>query len=278
MPLPSLEKIIPRFDITIPSTGDVLKFRPFLVKEEKLLLVALEDGDEKAMLDAIIQVVTSCSINPIKVESLANFDLEYIFLQLRARSVGENVELAYKCHNKIKVTPEEIEQRFPNRSIDNLIKSKLLFKFENSDDVFRSCDHIDKVRLNIDEVQVKFNPNHSRQIFLTDEMGLNMRYPNTKLAKYMLTKKETNKKEGINDILTTVAMCVESVFDAENVFTNFQPKEIQEWVEKLTQQQFSKLQLFFETIPKLTHEIEFVCHECGYKEPIILEGLPAFFG
>src|SRR5258708_4874679 len=99
MPLPNLEKIVPQFDLTIPSTGDTLKFRPFLVKEEKLLLMALESKEEKDMVDAMAQVIQACALSPIKVDSLAMFDVQYIFLQLRARSVSEMVDLAYRCHN-----------------------------------------------------------------------------------------------------------------------------------------------------------------------------------
>lgn len=266
MPLPSLEKIIPQFDITIPSTEAVVKFRPFLVKEEKLLLIALEGNDESAMLDGIIQVVTSCALQPIKIDALSNFDLEYIFLQLRARSVDEWVELAYKCHNEITLSPEQVQRRFRGREL------------AEGEIVTASCDNVVKIRINLDTIEIHRNPEHSTQVMLTDTLGVNMRYPNCKMAKMMLAKSATSAKQSISDAFQTIAMCVESVFDSESVFTNFTPKEIQDWIEKLTQHQFSKLQAFFDTIPKLAHDVDFLCPECGYKETIHVEGLASFFG
>jgi phosphotransferase system HPr-like phosphotransfer protein len=269
MPLPSLEKITPVFDITIPSTNETLKFRPFLVKEEKILLIALEGNDEKAMLESIVQVVEACAISPIKVDALANFDLEYIFLQLRARSVSEVVELSYRCHNEVPLTAEEAERRAQITKLTNK---------EFSDTM--SCDNIVKISLMLDAVQVQSNPEHTKTIFLSDSMGLNMRYPNFAMAKKMLSSPKKAKTGGsdITDALQSIAMCIESVFDDQSVYSNFQLKEISEWIEKLTQTQFAKIQEFFETMPKLAHDIEFYCPKCGYKESQHIEGLPNFFG
>jgi hypothetical protein len=243
MPLPNLEKMVPTFPVTIPSTQQIVTFRPFLVKEEKILLIALEANDEKAMLDAVIQVVMACAIGPLKVETLANFDLEYIFLQLRARSINEVIELAYKCHNQVA-------------------------KNEGS---LGSCDNIVKLKINFDEIKVQFNPNHKKQIFLTETMGVNMRYPNLK------TENFKGKDKGITEILQQVATCIESVFDSTSVYTNFTTKEISEWIEKLTQIQFLKIQEFFDTMPVLAHDALFHCPKCDYQETIHIEGLASFF-
>ena len=261
MPLPNLEKMVPTFQVTIPSTKEEATFRPFLVKEEKLLLIALESNDEKAMLDAIVQAVKSCAISPIKVETLANFDLEYIFLQLRARSINEVIELSYKCHNEVAVSPEEFTKRF-RRTPDE------------GEPLVASCDHVVNVKINLDNIFVTENPTHTKQIFLTETMGLNMRYPNYKTVKFAAGKEVGG---GIQETLQSIAMCVESVFDAQSVYTNFTPKEIQEWVEKLTQVQFEKIQEFFETMPKLEANIPFHCPRCDYKDTIHLEGLASFF-
>jgi hypothetical protein len=270
MPLPNLEKIVPHFEIIIPSTGQGIQFRPFLVKEEKLLLIALEGEDERQMLDAIVQVVTSCALSPIKVEELANFDLEFIFLQLRSRSVDSNVELSYRCHNKVTLTPEEAEKR-------------RIFKKSNDDPdapIIADCDHVVKVKINLDDVRIQFNEDHQKQIFLTETLGVNMRYPNFKMARQLLraTGAVVTPKDNVNDALITIALCIESVFDEESVYNNFTTKDIQEWVEKLTQAQFVKLQKFFESIPKLAHDTQFHCSKCGYEEPLHIEGLPSFFG
>ena len=239
MPLPNLEKMVPTFLVTIPSTQQVVTFRPFLVKEEKILLIALEANDEKAMLDAVLQVVSACAIGPLKLESLANFDIEYIFLQLRARSIN-------KCHNQI----------------------------VKDDGSPASCNNIVKISINLDAIQVNFDPDHKKQIFLTETMGVNMRYPNYKMENFGRTKEE---RSNITEVLQRIAMCVESVFDSESVFTGFTTKEISEWIEKLTQQQFVKIQEFFETMPVLAYDVLFHCPKCDYQETIHVEGLASFF-
>lgn len=263
MPLPSLEKIVPQFDITIPSTGETIKFRPFLVKEEKLLLMALESNDDKAMMDAVAQVVTSCAMAPIKMDTLANFDLEYIFLQLRCRSVNEIVELNYKCRNEIDLSPEQVSARFRGR------------KLEEGEVVSGVCDTIVKMKINLDHVKVKFQEGHLKQIFLSDNIGVNMRYPSFKMAKTFFVNRQ---QETVNDVIQAIAMCIESVFDSDSVYSNFTTKEVQEWLEKLTQPQFEKLQSFFESMPKLAHDVDFTCPSCGYHQQLHLEGLASFFG
>ena len=266
MPLPNLEQIVPHFEVIIPSTGQAVQFRPFLVKEEKLLLIALQTEDERQMLDAIVQVVTSCALSPIKVDDLANFDIEHIFLQLRSVSVDPVVELNYRCHNKVELTPEEAEKR------------RIAVNPEGP--TIADCDNVVKIKVVLDEVKVKFSDDHQKQIFLTETLGVNMRYPNFKMAKQLLraTGAVTTPKDNVNDALTTIALCIESVFDDKSVYNNFTPKEIQDWVEKLTQAQFVKLQKFFESIPKLAHDTQFRCPKCGYTEPLHIEGLASFFG
>ena len=269
MPLPNLEKIVPQFEITIPSTKQAVKFRPFLVKEEKLLLIAMEAEDERAMLDAVMQVVVACAITPLRVEDLANFDLEYIFLQLRARSVDNNVVLSYRCHNQIELAPEDVEKRFRSRNKEAQLPEG---------PVMVSCDNVVKISINLDDVEVQFKEGHKTQIFLTETLGVNMKYPNYKMAK-QLVQNRMNKKESVTDALAAVGMCVASVFDDQSVYTNFTTKEMTEWIESLTQAQFMKLQTeFFESMPKLAHDVEFSCPKCGYQEPLHIEGLPSFFG
>ena len=266
MPLPNLEQITPHFEIVIPSTNQAVQFRPFLVKEEKLLLIAVESEDEKQMLDAIVQVVAACALSPIRVDDLANFDLEYIFLQLRSKSVDSTVVLNYRCHNLVELTPEEAEKR------------KIRRTDQMDGPIMASCDNVVKIKINLDDVKVQIDPDHKKQIFLTDTLGVNMRYPNSKMAKAMLRTGTTTRKDNVNDALTAIGMCVESVFDDKSVYNNFTPKEIMDWIEKLTQSQFTKLQEFFESIPKLAHDTEFNCPKCGYQEPLHIQGLPSFFG
>jgi hypothetical protein len=244
MPLPNLEKMVPTFSMTIPSTQQVVTFRPFLVKEEKILLIALEANDEKAMLDAVLQVVSGCAIGPLKPDSLANFDIEYIFLQLRSHSINDSIDLSYRCHNKVAKTGGP-----PG-----------------------SCDNIVKIPVNLNSIQIKFNPEHKKQIFLTETMGVNMRYPN-----YKMEKIGDNVSSNISEVLKRIAMCIESVFDDKSVYTGFSVQEISEWIEKLTQAQFVKIQEFFSTMPVLAHDALFHCPKCDYQETIHVEGLASFF-
>ena len=273
MPLPNLEKVVPIFTVTVPSTGEEIQCRPFLVKEEKILLIALA-SDEKSMHEAVAQTVASCVISPIKADQLSNFDLEYIFLQLRAESVNEIVELSYRCHNEIVLEPEEIQKRMASVRFKAQVEA-----LPEGAPILCICNTLVGIRLNLRVVHVKTNPGHSKVVQLTDTVGMTMKYPNLVVSRML---NQAVKGEGvasnIADTIKTVAMCVESVFDAENVYTNFQVKEMIEWVEKLTQPQFNKILEFFETMPKLAHDVAFFCPKCSYSQPIHLEGLESFFG
>ena len=275
MPLPNLEKIVPIFDVVVPSTEKSIKMRPFLVKEEKLLLIALA-GDDHSMHEAVSQIVSSCAISPVKVSSLANFDLDYLFIQLRANSVNEFVELAYKCHNETELSSDEIKRRMSSVRFKKQVEA-----LDEGQPVIGSCDNIVKIRLDLRDVKVQINPAHTKTIFLTDAMGLTMKYPGidvTRMLNESQKNKETTLGTDIENTIKTVAMCDESVFDGENVYSNFLLKEITEWIEKLTQQQFAKIQEFFETMPKLVHDLPFQCDKCNFQQTIHLEGLTDFFG
>lgn len=282
MPLPSLEQSLPQFEIVIPSTGVAATFRPFLVKEEKLLLLAMEENDEKKVLDTIVQVLTSCALTPIRADTLANFDLEYIFLQLRARSVDNKSELRYRCHNMMQLSEEEAKERAEKKlNAIPFVKRKNITIDDIPLETEVPCDNIITIPINLDDVKVKFNPAHQKQIMLTDTLGVNMKYPSVTIAKAMIRSKEvsaaTNKDTTVTDALGTIALSVESVFDESQVYTNFTPKEMLSWIESLTQAQFTKLQDFFETVPKLAHDVDFVCDRCGYSTTLKLEGLSTFF-
>lgn len=272
MPLPSLEKLTPVFDIVIPSTDMSVKFRPFFVQEEKILLVALEGGDEQSIADAISQVVSVCSVSPLKLESLANFDIEYAFLKLRAKSVGEQLYLSYLCQNQIDLSPEEAQrgQSLGVRRIDdpNSVQESL--------PVRAKCENQVNLTLNLNDVAVKKDPAHSKQVPLTDTLGLTMRYPNFEMAKRLAKVK--SGASSMTEAMDSIAMCVESVFDAESVYSNFSVKEIGDWLQKLTPTQFANLENFFATMPKLEHDVPFHCAKCGYKSTVHLEGLSDFFG
>jgi rubrerythrin len=280
MPLPSLEKITPVFDIVIPSTGQIAKFRPFLVKEEKLLLMALQENTEQEMLNAICQVINQCAMTPIKVNTLAIFDLQYIFLKIRTRSVGAISELSYRCQNKVYIPVEEAKKRSAKLSNRRqLPDGSITYEGtpDEGDSVIATCDNVVTFSLNLDEIEVKKNPAHKKTILLTDDLGITMKYPDVEMARRVNKLSAQPEKESISEAIEGIAYCVESVYDDTNVYTSFSIKEVTEFLEQLTQNQFTKIQEFFETMPKLAHDLPFRCSKCGYSENIHLEGLPAFF-
>lgn len=249
MPLPLIAT--PTYELTLPSNGETVKFRPFLVKEEKILLMALQGQDEKEMLEAIKQTVQACAVSKINADVLPTFDLEWFFLKLRAKSVNEVVDLAYRCRNKVT-------------------------KELNGAPTEATCGNVVKYQVKIEDIKIKTDPAHSKQIKLSDTLGINMKYPTFQLAKKMTGRPEG--KEDVNETLEAVAACVESVWDADNIYDQFTAKEIVAFLESMTQSQFRLIQGFLETMPKLEHDFTFTCGKCGYSDTVHLEGLASFFG
>lgn len=226
----------PKFVTQLPSTGQNISYRPFLVKEEKILLMALEGGDQKEIMNAVLEVVSNCLESDLDANDITTFDLEFLFLQLRGKSVGEVVEL--------RVGHADSE-----------------------------CTHRQRVNINLDDVKVEGVVSEGK-IMITDEIGIKLRYPNiTDMDKInnALTNEDTASSFDV------VAMCVEYIYDTENVYNEFTNKEINDWLEGLGQQQFAKIAQFFQNVPALRHEIKYTCDKCGEVERIKLEGLESFF-
>jgi len=234
MGLPVLN--LPEFSTTVPSTGKTVMFRPFLVKEEKVLLMALEGGDIKDVTSGMISVINSC-FQDIKAENLPVFDIEYLFLQLRAKSVNEVVNLQ--------------------------------LRHKDGD-----CKAVTEYTLNLEEIGVQHNPNHSQKIMLTDSVGITMKYPTLKSQGEMDSVEDLNN---IDKLMEFVARSIDIVFDPQNVYEDFTPEEALNFVEGLNKEQFGKILKFFDTIPKVSYDIEYTCKECGKQESIHLEGINNFF-
>ena len=233
----------PIYDLTLPLSKKKIRFRPFLVKEEKILLMAMESEDENAMLLAIQQIVNNCCLNKdFDVESLPLSDLEFLFLNLRARSVGEVVELQYKCNNK------------PNKDSDE------------------ECGHLVKFELNLLEVQPEVDKDHTTKIALSPKMGIVMKYPSMKLM-------ENVSGTEVEKLMTILISCIDYIYDEEQLYySKDQTKEeLLDFVESLNRNQFAELQKFFETLPKIKKELHFHCDKCGYDENIFVEGIQNFF-
>lgn len=227
----------PSFSTKLPSTGREIKYRPFLVKEEKVLLMALEGGDSKEIMNAVLKVVSSCVESEIDADQITTFDLEYLFLKLRGKSVGEVVDLTLRHE-------------------------------EETDCVART-----KVGLNLDEIEVMGTISDGK-IMITDEVGVKMRYPNLNDMDKIQSAVADNEVDSTFDV---IAMCVEYIFDKENVYNDFTQKELQEWLETLSQKQFENISSFFSNVPKLAHDLHWTCSKCGKSETVHLEGLESFF-
>jgi hypothetical protein len=243
MALPKLD--VPIFTIDLPLTKTKLRYRPFLVKEEKLLLIAMESDDEKTIMDTIKQVINNCCLDDVDTETLPITDLEYFFLHLRARSIGEIVDLQYKCNNKVKDDAgEEVE-----------------------------CGNNVKLKVNVLEIEPTFNDKHTNKIELTDKLGIVMKYPN------FATIDKVKSNNDVEQILGIIMNCVDYIYDEDSIYyrKDISDEELTEFIENLTQKQFAKVQEFFETVPAIKKELDFKCSKCGYQEKILIEGIQNFF-
>lgn len=246
MALPKINS--PVFDLILPSTGKEVKFRPFLVKEQKLLLMALESNEQKEMLRSIKQIINNCSIDKINVDELPMFDLEYFFIKLRAKSVGEVIDF--------KLThPEK----------------------KNSDG--NECDGGITYKLNLMDVEVQKDENHVNKILLDEDskIGVCLKYPTMALADKL---QSTGQQTQIETILSLVVDSIDYIYDEENVYPAKEStrKELVEFVNDLSQEQFKKLTDFFNGMPKLKHTLKWTCPKCQCDETVELEGMANFFG
>ena len=241
MPLPKIAT--PQYTLDLPSTGKSIKYRPFLVKEEKILILALESEDVKQITSAIKQILKDCIITKgIKVEELPTFDIEYIFLNVRGHSVGEAIELIVTC----------------------------------SDDGTTEVP----VKIYIDEIQVQKDPNHSTDINLGDGLVLRMKYPS--LNEFIKNNFDfsSNDVSSIEKSFDIVSSCIDIVFNADESWAaaDCTKKELNDWIETLTSQQFQEVEKFFNTMPKLAHTFKVTNPNTEKESEVTLEGLTSFFG
>ena len=240
MALPKLT--VPEYEAILPSTEKVIKYRPFLVKEEKILLTALEAEDDAIMADAIRQIVNNCVLEELDVFKLPTFDIEYLFLRLRAKSVGEKVTLGLRpwgCPNN---------------------EGKL-------------CEKSTEVEINLEEVKVIKDENHSSKIMLSDDIGVKMKYPDIKNINIIDADSAIT---GMN----IVRNCVDMVFTKDETFErdSFTDEELEEFIDSLNSDQFKKIKEFFDTMPTLKYTTKYKCGTCGEEKETILQGLNSFFG
>ena len=234
MPLPKLS--IPEYELEMPITGKKVSYRPFLVKEEKLLYLAMESQDNKQMVKAVKTIIKNCTDLKTGVDKLATFEIEYIFLRIRAKAVGEISE----------------------------------FKITAPDDEKTSIP----VQIPLEEVEVQVPDGHDKKIKLDDKIGIVMKYPSLDA----FIQQNMSENPTVDDIFEMAAKCIDQVFDDEEVYDSFSHKEALEFLENLNSEQFALIQNFFETMPKMTKEIQWTCPNCGREHKRTLEGLQSFFG
>ena len=217
MPLPKIAT--PTYELELPSTGQSIKYRPFLVKEEKVLVIALESEDNKQITTAIKAVLKSCILTKgVKVESLPTFDIEYLFLNIRGKSVGEELEVNVIC-------PDDGETTVP-------------------------------VVINLDEIEVQKDENHSNKIKIDDSIMMELKYPS--LDQFIKNNFDFNDKNAMDQSFELIASCIDKVYTEDEVWATADctKKEVKEFLESMNSQQFKEIEEFFESMPKLSHTIK----------------------
>ena len=241
--LPKID--VPIYSINLVSTGKPVRFRPFLVKEQKLFLMASESDDVKETLSTIRQVLKNCILDDIDVDTLPTFDLEYLFMNLRARSVEEVVNLRYKCNN----TPKD----------------------ENGEE--KKCTGVVEFDLNLLEIQPTKNPEHKNKIQITEKLGVCLKYPTFE----MIQKYENMSESEI--MIRVLADCIDYLYDENQIYyaKDSTKEELEDFIDNLQQKDLEKIKDFFDTMPEIKKDVHFKCPKCSYEEDIMIKGLQSFF-
>ena len=240
MPLPKVNT--PTYELVLPSSGKKIKYRPFLVREEKILIMALETEDAKQITQSVIDILSSCILTKgIVIEKLATFDIEYLFLNVRSKSVGEQVELNVTC-------PDDGKTSVP-------------------------------VTIDIDSIKIKKDKNHKNTIKLDDSLSLKLKYPS--MEQFISSNFETAEETG-NEVKSTLDMiisCIDIIFNEEESWSASEStkKELEEFLDQLNTKQFKMIEDFFATMPKLTHTIKVKNPQTSIESTVKLEGLASFF-
>ena len=238
MPLPKIAT--PTYELVIPSSNRKIKYRPFLVKEEKILIIALESQDQKQIANAVKSILASCILTKgTKVDKLSTFDIEYLFLNVRGKSVGEQIEVMVTC-------PDDGKTQVP-------------------------------MSINIDSIKIQKNSEHNPDIKLDDTYTLKMRYPS--LNEFIKTNFSAEDIK-VDDTFDLIASCVDQVYSEEESWTQADctKKELTDFIESLNSAQFKEIEKFFDTMPKLTHKVKVKNPNTKVESEIVIEGLQSFFG
>jgi hypothetical protein len=238
MPLPRIST--PTYELELPSTEETIQYRPFLVKEEKLLVIALESEDTKQITNAIKTVIKNCIITKnIKVETLPTFDIEFLFLNIRGKSVGEELEVNIIC-------PDDGETQVP-------------------------------VKINLDDIKVQKNENHEKKIKIDDSVMMEMKYPS--LDQFIKNNFDFEGKNAMDQSFHLIASCIDTIYTADEVWStsDVTKKEVTEFLDSMNSSQFKDIEKFFDTMPKLSHTLKVKNPKTEVESEVALEGLASFF-
>ena len=241
MPLPKIAT--PSYELELPSTGKTIQYRPFLVKEEKLLVIALESEDTKQITNAIKAVIKSCVLTKgVKVENLPTFDIEFLFLNIRGKSVGEDIDLKVICPDDEKT---EVS-----------------------------------VSVNLDDIKVQKPEGHSNQIKLDDNLMMELKYPS--LSEFIKNNFDPNDAgdNAMEQSFDLIGSCISKIYNEDEVWVaaDCSKKEVNDFLDSMNSNQFKEIESFFETMPKLTHTVNVINPKTKVKSDVVLEGLASFFG
>ena len=238
MPLPKI--VTPYYELELPSTEEKIQYRPFLVKEEKLLVIALESEDNKQITTAIKTVIKNCIITKnIKVETLPTFDIEFLFLNIRGKSVGEQVDVNIIC-------PDDNETNV-------------------------------SVSIDLDDIKVLKNEDHTNKIKVDPTIMMEMKYPS--LEQFIKNNFDFNNQNAMDQSFDLIASCIDKIYTKDEVWStsDVTKKELTEFLESMNSSQFKDIEKFFETMPKLSHKIQIKNPKTGVESEGVLEGLASFF-
>jgi len=230
--LPVIET--PVFELELPSSGKKLKYRPFLVKEQKSLLIAQESDEKSAVRETLFSVIDACFFNKVESKYLPDFDVDYMFVKLRAKSIGESVDLVVKC---------------------------------------KECGEKNSYVLKLDDIKAHRVEGHTNKIFLTENIGVTMRYPTFEEVEYL------KSNYSVEVIYQTIVKCIDVIFDHDTVTMgkDVSFNEISDWLDNLNQNHYDKFENFFNTQPEIKTNIDFVCSSCSASNHLEVVGIEDFF-
>ena len=238
MPLPTI--VTPTYELELPSTGKKVKYRPFLVKEEKLLVLALETEDTKDISTAIKTVLKNCiQTRGVKVENLPTFDIEFLFLNIRGKSVGEEVEVNL-------IAPDDEETQVP-------------------------------VTISIDDIKIQKSKEHNSKVKLDDTLMMEMKYPS--LDQFIKSNFDFTEEVSMDQSFDLIASCIDKIYNEEEVWSTSDctKKEVKDFLEQMNSMQFKEIESFFDSMPKLSHSVTFTNPKTKVESTVVLEGLSSFF-